>query len=117
MTNKMAKSSKEKTRGEQARKIAVQLVKARKQLLVLRRKLTETGAIDEGRRQEAIDLITKINNYKQQLIEMGLDPKEAAKWAVEQNKTKRKGKRLSVKRPRGSGIGMYGLGNSVKIWR
>ena len=117
MTNKMAKSSKKKTRDEQARKIAVQLVKARKQLLELRRKLLETGAIDEDRRRQAIDLIAKINNYKQQLIEMGLDPKEAAKWAMEQNKTNRKGKRSSVKRPRGSGIGMYGLGNSVKIWR
>ena len=113
----MLKSSKEKTRGAQARKIAVQLVKARKQLLVLRRKFTKTGAIDEARRQQAIDLITKINNYKQQLIEMGFDPKEAAKWAVEQSRTKRRGKRSSAKRPCGSGIGMYRLGNSVKIWR
>ena len=113
----MVKSSKEKTRNAQARKIAIQLLKARKQLVVLRRTFVKAGSINEAQRQQAVDLITKINNYKQQIIEMGFDPKEASKWAAEQSKNKRKGKKSSVKRPRGSGIGMYSLGNSVKFWR
>lgn len=113
----MVKSSKVNTRNAQARKVAIQLLNARKQLLVLRRKFVKAGAINEAQRQQAIDLITKINNYKQQIIEMGFDPKEAAKWAAEQSKAKRKGKKSSAKRPRGSGIGMYSLGNSAKFWR
>ena len=114
---KMVKSSKVKTRNAQARKVAIQLLKARKQLVVLRRTVVKAGSINEAQRRQAVELITKINNYKQQIIEMGFDPKEAAKWAAEQSKTKRKGKKSSVKRPRGSGIGMYSLGTSVKFWR
>lgn len=113
----MVKLSTEKIRNAQARKVAIQLLKARKQLVVLRRKFVKAGAINDAQRQQAVDLITKINNYKQQIIEMGFDPKEAAKWAAEQGKTNRKGKKSSVKRSRGGGIGMYNLGNSVKFWR
>lgn len=64
-----------------------------------------------------MDLITKINNYKQQIIEMYFDPSEVSKWAAEHSKAKRKGKKSSAKRRRWSGIEMYSLGKSVKFWR
>ena len=87
LSEKMVESSKEKTRKAQTRKIAVKLLKVRTQLVALSHKFVKAGFFNEVHRLQAEDLIIKINNYKLQIIEMGFNPKEAAKWAAEQIKT------------------------------
>lgn len=113
----MSRSSKRISREAQARKIALQMVKSRKELSKLREQLLMGKTLDAKRNNRVIELTRKINNYKASIIHMGLDPKDAAKWAKAELETHPRVKRGAIKHRRSNGIGMYGLGSSVKIWK
>ncbi len=112
----MSKVSKQKKRLAEAKKIALGLVQRRKQLSSLKRIAEKNDGITENQLTQAKSLIERINKSKVALVARGFDPNEAAGWAIEAQKKSQKSKRTAPKKQKRGGIGMYGLGNSIKIW-
>ena len=102
-----------------AKKAATLLVSQRKKLRQLLNRLEVRGHLSAEEQSAATNLIAQIEKSKATLEQLGFDPNQAASWVKSTELAthkKRKGK--APKRPkRKSGIGMYGLGNSLKVWR
>lgn len=100
-----------------AREAARELVKKREAL----KKLKEGEPLGPVEAMKAGNLIREIETLKKKIEGLGFDPVLAASAAAalmikESLKVPTKGKNLKIKRRRG-GVGMYGLGTSVKVWR
>lgn len=114
----MSKLSKQKNRVADAKRIAFGLVKRRKQLLALKQKADQNGELSEGQVIQMKRLIERINSSKAALKVLGFEPKEAADWAqAEQKKKSTPSNAVPKKKQKKSGVGMYNLGNSIKIWK
>ena len=113
----MSKASKQKTRMEQARKTARLLVLRRDELSKLTGKAEKGGELTEDQLFQVGSLIKRIENLKVSLERLDLDVDEAVRWAASERKKKKTAKGSAPKRRRGGGVGMYGLGNSIKVWR
>jgi len=97
--------------------MAILLVRKREQLAKLKQSMEGGGDLSKNQKAHLRGLVGKINSYKFALIQMGFGPDDAAAWAREARKTKSKGAGAAPKASKRSGIGMYGLGHSIKAWK
>lgn len=100
-----------------AQEAAREVVKKREIL----KKLKEREALSPSQAEEAAGLVRQIEELKARIEALGFDPKLATSAAAalmikEALKVKGKGGKTKVRRRRG-GVGMYGLGSTIKIWR
>ncbi|WP_170339705.1 hypothetical protein [Ruegeria arenilitoris] len=104
----------------QAKKLALKNEGRRKQLRALLKKAKAGEALSPKELEEAKTLVARINKSKEQIEDMGFDPKQAFAWAKSESKKGKKSRKISKfrsRRSRGSGVGTYGLGNSMRVWR
>ncbi|OAN68286.1 hypothetical protein A8B83_02355 [Rhodobacteraceae bacterium EhC02] len=111
------KGLKGKDRVTLARDAAIALLKKRDAL----KKLKSKETLSETDRIKALDLVREIEVLKTKISNLGFDPKVAASSAAawlrkDALKVKTKGLKIS-QRGRVGGVGMYGLGTSLKNWR
>ena len=106
----------------EAKKIALTMQRRRHQLAALMRKADLKGGLKAEELVQVKALAAKICSAKASIELLGFDVKMAATWAHGEifaagKKKKRGAKRVSRKNTNGSGVGMYGLGNSIKAWK
>lgn len=112
----MSKASKNQRKLTQAKTIALKIVRQRKQLADLKRSIERTGSLDDNQKAQVKHLIEKIDKAKKAIEALGFDPSQATSWAkTARKKAKRKG--VVPKQKKRNGIGMYGLGSSLKVWK
>ena len=100
---------------EKAKAQAKRIVQARKRLRTLLDKAKQGGDLSVQEKTEIRNLLRQINDLKQAIAAEGLDPRQAvSSLSVPLKKPGAKGRRKGKGR---SGIGMYGLGPTIKIWR
>ena len=76
-------------------------------------KAEANGSLKDAQMQQVANLIARINTTKKKIENLGFDPKTVT--VVVQKPKKRKSK--TGTRARQGGVGMYGLGASLKSWR
>jgi hypothetical protein len=112
----VSKASKNQKKLTEAKTIALKIVLQREQLADLKRIIELTGSLDDNQQAQVKHLVEKIARAKKAIEALGFDTRQATKWAKTSKKqTKHKG--IVPKQKKRSGIGMYGLGSSLKVWK
>ena len=102
----------------QARKTALLLIEKKERLQeLLRRVRGEERWLSVGLKSDVEDLRRSINNYESSIKEMAYDLDVCIKWAISSRNEYLKSKSRRAPRNRGSGVGVYNLGNKAKRWR
>jgi len=108
---------------KQAKKVKLATVLARK-VIQRRAKLNallnvykEKGALSDSQRAEAMTLSKKIKSAKVAIGDLGYDPSEVLSAVSDSSKRKRKRSGLLGGGFKSGGVGAYGLGSSLKLWR
>ena len=114
-------SAKEKRRTEaQLRALTVELLTARRKLRTLLTKRAVAGSLTEAETIEAERLIDEIEYKKAGIVQLGQTPANAVQKLADEGKAKEKARLASAARQKGTytsgGIGMYGLGATLKVW-
>jgi Holliday junction resolvasome RuvABC DNA-binding subunit len=99
-----------------AKAIALKIVRQRKQLADLKRIIERTGSLDENQKAQAKHHLQEIDRAKKAIEALGFDPSQATTWAKTAKKQSKR-KSAAPKQKKRDGIGMYGFGSSLKVWK
>lgn len=101
------------------RNLAYQIVSDREKL---RRHINASSNLTEDELKDVKRLVSQIEQAKDELKALGYSVKSTIRTAVIEKKNKelgkkKKGKRKFKARRKRGGIGMYGQGSGLKVWR